>query len=79
MKVDGIYLNENISFQIRFFQRVEINSRYTDALDKVVESLILEEEMPPDEYIPVATSLLDLRRALKSMIPPEALVKEDDW
>lgn len=67
MILDGVNLNDNVMVVLSFIQRNNYRNRYEEALLKVMESFILDEELPPDEAWDVVRIFSELRRDLKAL------------
>ena len=67
MIIDGVNLNDNVMVVLSFIQRNDYRNRYEEALLKVMESFILDEELPPDEAWDVVRIFSELRRDLKAL------------
>lgn len=70
--IDDAYLDSDILDIIALLQKEEYRKRYEDALLKVMEAFIVEDELTPDEQWEIIRIFADLRRDLREIRKPDS-------
>lgn len=69
--MDGVMIDENLLSVLRLLQKDDYRGKYLEALLKVMESYIKEEELIPEEQWGVIQTFARLRSDLAALKPEE--------